>query len=196
MGGKVGHTDKQGIARAGKLAAEIKEALLDGGRREKGLRVEICGSIRRKVDVVGDIDIVVNWPLKELICVLEDWGQKDPNRQVELLSNPATVRKTANLIIDGMQVDLYFALDDQWGAMTLFLTGSRLFNIVLRGKAKKIGYKLNQYGLWHGDEIVAGKTEEQIFYALGIDYMAPEERSISYRQIRKIPQKEEMLWQS
>jgi len=194
MGGKLGDTKSREINSAEKLALELKAALLAGGREKLGMHVEICGSIRRRVQRVGDIDMAVNWDLLESVEILEEWGRRT-STEVIVLSNLDTVKKIVNLSIDGLQIDIYFAWLDQWGAMVLFLTGSRLFNIVMRGKAKKVGYKLNQYGLWHGDEIIAGRTEEQIFFALGMEYVTPEERSISYKRIKKINQKEEMLCQ-
>lgn len=193
MGGKIGKTEKQRIDKAVKLSSMIKDVLLADGRKEHGLKVEVCGSVRRKREYVGDIDIAVNWSLADLVTILQDWGEKD-SHDVVLMSDLKRAKKVVNLVIDEVQIDLYFARDDQWGAMLLFLTGSRLFNIVFRGKARKLGYKLNQYGLYHGDEVIAGKTEEQIFYALGIDYIAPEERSLTYKHIKKIEQKGEMLW--
>ena len=70
--------------------------------------------------------------------------------------------------------------------MALFLTGSQKFNIIVRGEAKRQGYKLNQYGLWQGDERIAGKSEEQIFDALGLKYVRPIDRSVeSFKRLER-----------
>lgn len=132
----------------------------------------ICGSVRRKCKMFGDIDIVTTTPLPE---VLDRFRGVEG---VEFVAVDAT-RKAMNIYIDGIQIDVYKADVANWGAMTLFLTGSAFLNIIMRAKAKKQGYKLNQYGLWLGDELLAGKTEQQIFDALGLKYLEPKERSLS-----------------
>jgi len=80
-------------------------------------------------------------------------------------------------LIDGVQVDMYHALPEQWGAMCLFLTGNAQFNIRLRLIAKKHGFKLNEKGLWSGENQVAGKDERQMFDVLGLEWLEPVDRS-------------------
>lgn len=150
------------------LAKEVKQALENGG-----VTVQICGSLRRGTPRVGDVDMVVNKVLSDVVKVLE------VAHGAELMSNMEKSKKAAHVLIEDVQFDLYYADPEEWGAMVLFLTGSKLFNILMRVKAKEQGYKLNQYGLWHGVERIAGRTEEQMFYALGMDYWTPESRSIS-----------------
>jgi DNA polymerase (family 10) len=132
----------------------------------------ICGSIRRGAKQFGDIDVVTEMPLPDVIKRFESIPGA-------VLKEVETSRKSMSIFIDGIQVDIYKATVQDWGAMTLFLTGSAFLNILMRAKAKKLGYKLNQYGVWMGDELIAGRDEEQIFYALGLKYLKPEERSLT-----------------
>jgi len=76
-----------------------------------------------------------------------------------------------------MQIDVFLATVENWGAMLLFATGSGKFNINMRGVAKRLfGYKLNQYGVWDGDVCLASKTEHEIFAVLKLPYQIPEKR--------------------
>ena len=81
---------------------------------------------------------------------------------------------------EGVHLNFYSASDDYWGAMELSLTGNLIFTTMIRGKAKKKGFKLNNYGLWWDGERVAGRTEYQIFYALDLDFVPPEKRNFVY----------------
>ena len=118
---------------------------------EPEARIHICGSIRRKEKMVRDIDILV----------------------IDAAMSGAFQRGAK---FDGVELNLCFIAPVSEGAGLLFLTGSSHFNISLRAIAKRKGMKLNRYGLWRGDALIASKTETDIFKALGIDYVAPEGR--------------------
>lgn len=136
----------------------------------------VCGSIRREMDTVGDIDVVVIAPLKtvsellERMCKVHGYG-------FETLSNMEKVKKSAHFLVNGIQVDVYQASREDWGGLVLFLTGSATFNIMMRAAAKKKGLKLSQYGLFRGEECIASRTEREIFLALGLRYVEPKDRS-------------------
>lgn len=152
--------------------------------QEAGHRVKICGSIRRRVPTVHDIDVVVSFPMESVVAALE----RIPT--AILLSNRAKALKTTQWLIDGIQVDVYGVFEDAWGAMTMFLTGSQMFNVLIRGEAKKQGYRLNQYGLFHHEDLIAAKTERLIFDALGLEWMEPEDRSKEgHRTMKKMLRK-------
>ena len=111
----------------------------------------ICGSIRRKEKMIRDIDILVI----------------DPDMHGKFQKGTK---------FEGVELNLCFVRKECEGAGLLFLTGDYKFNITLRSKAKGMGMKLNRYGLFRGDEVIASKTEEDIFKALGINYLVPEGR--------------------
>ena len=83
----------------------------------------------------------------------------------------------------GEQVDIYRTDEKGLGAMKLHLTGPKEYGIFLRSKAKKLGMKLNQYGLYKGEEMVASKTEKEILDKLGVKYLEPNERD-RFRSIK------------
>lgn len=150
------------------LALEVKDWL----QKHEVKKVMICGSLRRRCPNVGDIDVVVSEPLNKTVAALKAL----PGRAVLLLSNEKNIKKAADFLIDAVQVNVFATADENFGAMVMYLTGSKGFNIVIRGRAKKLGMKLNQYGLFLNGEVMAGRTEEQIFMALGLEYLEPEKR--------------------
>lgn len=138
----------------------------------------VCGSLRRGVKgSIGDIDIAVR-SIPQTIEVLKLLGADIILPQKSKFSTPMNI----DAVIDGIKVNIYQAAASNWGAMLLFLTGSGLFNIKMRVYAKAHGMKLNQYGLWRGDELLAAKTEHAIFLALGLKTILPEHREWAENQ--------------
>src|SRR5437667_301323 len=76
----------------------------------------------------------------------------------------------------GLQVDLRAVEPDAYGAALLYFTGSKAHNIDLRKIAQEKSYKLNEYGLFKGTRRAAGKTEEEVYAKLGLDWIPPELR--------------------
>jgi len=149
--------------------AEVKARQLSKLLDEYGVKYIVCGSLRRGTKTfVGDIDVVVNDLQKA--CIALGYGYID------------IYRKKVDFSWQEMKVNLYVASEEEWGAMTLFLTGNAFFNRIVRAQAIKEGqkygkrFKLNQYGLWDGDVRIAGRTEEEIFTKLGMRIVAPSER--------------------
>jgi len=134
-------------------------------------KLEIAGSIRRKKPDPRDVDIVMIPKSKKAVL---DYVSKQKK------GNIGVGEKLASYNIDGVEVDLYFATKENWGAMLLYLTGPQKYNIGLRMVAKKKGLLLNQYGLWkkNGDKklLLASQSEEEIYRALGKEWKAPELR--------------------
>jgi DNA polymerase (family 10) len=163
-----------------KIAMTLKEATEWAWKIQmildlKKIDSEICGSIRRmKPDGIGDIDMVVRRPVYDAVYAVV-------SRKLDFVfhgKNLTKETKQAAFTVKDIPFNFYGADENSWGAMVLFLTGSQLFNIIMRGEAKKQGYKLNQHGLWLGDDQIAGKTEKQMFDALGLEWVKPEDRSI------------------
>lgn len=145
------------------IEAEVAGRTLSKLLSDYDVKHLICGSLRRGTKpTVGDIDIVVSNLQKA--CVALGHGFID------------SYRRTIKLEQFSPPLNLYVASEEEWGAMSLFLTGNQWFNITTRARAKKLGYKLNQYGLWDGDKRLAGRTEEDIFRKLGMRYVSPSER--------------------
>jgi DNA polymerase (family 10) len=136
------------------------------------LRAAMCGSYRRGKELVGDIDVVMipvtthvklSAPAQELYRLINIHGK----RTSILRPSPE----------GPVQVDFYIATEDDWGAQVMTWTGSAGFNIKTRARAKRMGFKLSQYGLEKEGRLVAGHTEQEIFAALGMAYVPPNERN-------------------
>lgn len=126
-----------------------------------------CGSIRRFVETVGDIDIVV--------ATTEPAGVREavvgfPEAD-EVIGSGDT--KTSFLTREGMQVDIRTVLPQQLGSALLYFTGSKAHNIQLRQKAIEAGRLLSEYGLFEGERLVASESEEEIYRALGMQFVPP-----------------------
>lgn len=128
-----------------------------------GVRCEIAGSIRRRKELVGDIDIVAveNAPRKITGAKFIKGGDR--------------LRTYA---FKGIQVNVMLSSEAAWGASLLFATGSGKFNKMMRGLAKSKDLKLNRYGLWYDGMLQHCATEEGIFERLGLAYVPPSEREI------------------
>lgn len=126
----------------------------------------IAGSIRRNEPTIGDIDIMTSDPLGVIEQKLGDDAIKIRGKSKKL-----------DVDFKGMRINIYFATSLYWGAMLFFLTGPRSYEIAYRVKAKKKGWKLDQYGLWDKDDnVIASRTETSIYKALGKSYKQPELR--------------------
>jgi DNA polymerase (family 10) len=146
------------ISKANNFLSEIKEFC------EK---IEIAGSIRRQKSEVNDIDIVLIPKLREHLI------QKIRNiSKVEVQG-----KKLIRTEYSGIQVDIYFATKETWGILLLIRTGSKEHNIKLCQQAINKGMKLSsEKGLMKANEVIASKSEEEIFKGLGMNYIKPEDR--------------------
>ncbi|MDD5489913.1 MAG: DNA polymerase/3'-5' exonuclease PolX [Candidatus Moranbacteria bacterium] len=142
-----------------------------------------CGSFRRRRETIGDIDILaVARPHRDA----KQGGQAKNSRAImEYFCSMPNVEKiiargdTKSMVrLDiGIDADLRVVPEKSFGAALQYFTGSKDHNIELRKIAIRQGWKLNEYGLFDkNDKYLAGKTEEEIYKKLGLDWMAPEMR--------------------
>jgi DNA polymerase (family 10) len=133
-------------------------------------RMEPAGSYRRRKDTVGDLDIlaVAADPKPVMDRLAEYPGVK------QVLARGDT--KMSVRLASGLQVDLRVVPEDAFGAALQYFTGSKDHNVVLRGMAKSRGLKINEYGVFRGDEQIAGRTEEGVYAALDLPCFPPEMR--------------------
>jgi DNA polymerase (family 10) len=151
-------------------AETLKKKLEKSGLVE---RVEIVGSIRRMKETIGDIDILtIIKPGVDPMKVM-DFFVSLPEIKEVIAKGPA---KTSVALKIGMDCDLRVFEEKSFGAAMLYFTGSKEHNIEVRKIAIKKGYKLNEYGLFKDDTLVAGKSEEEIYRKLGMQYIPPEMR--------------------
>ncbi|MBD3405416.1 MAG: DNA polymerase/3'-5' exonuclease PolX [Candidatus Lokiarchaeota archaeon] len=133
-------------------------------------QVVIAGSYRRRRETVGDLDFLVDADDPEL--VMEAFSTLD-NVQDVLVKGPT---KTAVRLKSSLQMDLRVIPTESFGAGLQYFTGSVDHNVRLRGIARSMGLKLNEYGLYRDEELVAGEREEDIYESLGLAWITPELR--------------------
>jgi DNA polymerase (family X) len=179
-----------GARKEAQILASIEERAKDSGRHllsetaataeslveflrihDRNVELIPVGSLRRGRETCGDIDI------------LAVGGA--PNLMDALISHPHVERvlgqgdtKSSVRLRGGFQADLRLVPRESRGAAMQYFTGSKAHNIGVRDRAVQLGFKLNEYGLFRADvdTRVAGETEEGIYRALGMDWIAPELR--------------------
>ncbi len=150
-------------------AADLIRPLVDYLSKEVK-DIEVAGSYRRGKETVGDIDIL--------------GISRDAGKAMEFFVNyPETSRvisrgkaKTSVMLHAGIQVDFRVFEKDSYGAALLFFTGSQAHNVALRRICQEKGFKLNEYGIYRGEERVAGTSETEMYKKMGLPFIAPEMR--------------------
>lgn len=131
----------------------------------------IAGSLRRMRETIGDIDVMIE--------------SDDPEDSIKYFTKEPDIKEVlaagdtkASVKLDNsIQVDARVVPGKSWGAALLYFTGSKAHNIELRTLAMRNSLRLNEYGLFKEDEtMVAGRTEEEVYAALDLDYIEPEMR--------------------
>ena len=126
-------------------------------------KIEVAGSLRRKKETIGDIDILIT--SKNSGKVMDFFTKMDDIEDV-LAKGPTK----ASVRLEGIQADLRVLPEKTYGAALLYFTGSKQHNIALRKIAIKKGMKLSEYGLFNKktNKLLAGKTEEECYKKLGL----------------------------
>ncbi len=133
-------------------------------------RVALAGSLRRRKETIGDLDILV---VSKKSGSVMDFFVAMPE-VVHVTAHGET--KSAVKLESGLDVDLRVVSAESYGAALNYFTGSKDHNVELREMAMAKGWKLNEYGLFKGEKQLAGRTEEELYAALGMDYVPPEMR--------------------
>jgi DNA polymerase (family X) len=158
-----------------KLADQLVEHLLAIPGVEK---VTPAGSLRRGRDTVGDLDILVTGPA----CSADETRQKIAEHLLRFPGLMDVIAQGENKLSfrhrNGMQVDVRFLPPESFGAAMQYFTGSKAHNVSLRQRALKMGFTLNEYSLaeLETEKPVAGKSEEEIYAKLKLDFIPPELR--------------------
>ncbi|HLT38987.1 MAG TPA: DNA polymerase/3'-5' exonuclease PolX [Enhygromyxa sp.] len=157
------------LARVLDLAESIEATLA----RIPGVeQVAVAGSIRRRRETVGDIDVVVAAKRAAGARASQAFERMPAVARV-IASGPS---KTMVSLDNGLDADLRVVAPNSFGAALLYFTGSKAHNIALRKMALSRGWKLNEYGLFEGERSIAGRTELDIYEALGLPWIPPELR--------------------
>src|SRR5882757_1373102 len=141
-------------------------------------RITPAGSLRRGRETVGDLDILVTG---QACC-----GEAERQQAVQYIAKYPPLmsiiaqgdNKISFRLRSDMQVDVRLLPPESFGAAMQYFTGSKAHNVALRQRALKMGYTLNEYSLatLEGEKPIAGKTEEEIYAKLKLDYIPPELR--------------------
>lgn len=149
------------------LAQEIEAYL----RESKAVKdVTAAGSLRRGRETVGDLDLLVTG--SDAAAIAEHFVRFPAVVQVLAKGEDKVSVKLKN----DMQVDVRMLEPAAYGAALMYFTGSKEHNVALRDRAKRQGWKLNEYGLFKGEKSIAGKTEEEVYKKLGLEWIPPEIR--------------------
>ncbi|MDB4978305.1 MAG: polymerase [Candidatus Peribacteria bacterium] len=153
------------------IVSDVEE-ILKAVRAVPGVeKAEAAGSYRRQKPTVGDVDILV--------------VTKDPEKVIDLVAHLPLVKevvakggtKLSFNLQNLLRVDIRFVKEEEWGSALLYFTGDKEHNISLRKKAIERGWKLNEYCLSEGEKVIAQKSEEEIYTALGLPWVDPTKRT-------------------
>ena len=158
-------------------ANRVASSFIEKIKKIKGVeKVELAGSLRRKKSEVKDIDILAISNNPQVVM--------DEFIKLDLVSDILAKGPTKSSVIakeSNIQVDLRVLDKSSFGSAMVHFTGSKEFNVRLRQLAIKKGYKMNEYGVFAAgtgkkERLLAGKTEEEIFSLVKLDYVAAELR--------------------
>ena len=133
-------------------------------------QVSAAGSLRRRKETVGDLDILATASNATLVMdtlaahplVAQVLARGDTKQRVRLKS--------------GLELDLRVVPEESYGAAMQYFTGSKEHNIVVRRRAQERGLKINEYGVYRGETSIAGRAEEEVYAAVGLPWIPPELR--------------------
>jgi DNA polymerase (family X) len=194
---KAVETFKRATGRCRFDAAEATADELMAWIKKAGAAVESitpAGSLRRGKETVGDLDLLLTLAdghtAQKKVDALAEHILKYPRIERVLARGE---NKVSFNLDSAMQVDVRLLEKENFGAALLYFTGSREHNVSLRGRANDMGYTLNEYALatLKGERRVAGRTEEEIYAKLKLDFIPPELREncgeIAAAEAHKLP---------
>ncbi len=147
------------------------DCVINSIRKEKGvLSASLAGSIRRCNEIIKDIDIVA--------CA------KDPQSFADFFVSLPEIRnitargetKVSVILESGVNGDLRIVSEEAFPYALHHFTGSKEHNIAMRGRAKRMGIKMNEYGLFRENNIIPCESENEIFAVMGLPFIPPELR--------------------
>lgn len=184
---------KQGRGRF--LLREIIPEVLKIEERFKKIKgvvnMSVAGSTRRRKETIGDVDFLVavkdatdKYIVEKIMNTFVSMDEV-----IKVVGKGET--KSSVRWKNGLSMDLRLVKEGSFGAALQYFTGSKEHNIALRRIAMKMGYKLNEYGLFKGERKIKGETEEEIYEKLGMEWIPPELREDQEEIVlaigRKIP---------
>ena len=177
------HSQRASISDARAAAELIVEDLQK--LKEIG-QVAVAGSCRRRKETCGDLDILAtcsdSGPPMDCLAA---------HPLVDIVLQRGETKQRVRLKT-GMELDLRVVPEESFGAAMQYFTGSKEHNVVVRQRAKDLGLKLNEYGVFRYDVQVAGRTEEDVYAAIGLPWFPPElrenRREFEWADAGKLPE--------
>jgi DNA polymerase (family 10) len=167
-------------------ALPLAEAVVERLRQVPGVtHCDVAGSLRRRRETIGDIDLLITTSKPKL--AIQAYKTLPQVSQV-LEEGPTYVVVRFSF---GMNGDLRILKPGDYGSALVHYTGSREHNILIRERARKLGYKLSEYGFFRGNTRIACKTEADVYKKLKMQWIPPEIREatdeVSLAAAHKIP---------
>lgn len=161
------HSQRISIADARAAAEAIVEDLRS---LPEVTQCEVAGSCRRRRETCGDLDV---------LAVCSDSAVPMNRLAVHPLVEAVLLRgetKQRVRLKTGVELDLRVVPEESFGAAMQYFTGSKEHNVVVRHRAKELGLKINEYGVFRQETQIAGRTEEEVYAAIGLPWIPPELR--------------------
>jgi DNA polymerase (family X) len=156
------------------VAESAGETIVARLKAIKGVvRASVAGSLRRRKELVHDIDAVASVADEDARRAIMNAFLASPEA-VQIINDGDT--KSTIMLADGLKMDLRVVADDEYASALHHFTGSKEHSIVLRGRALDMGIKINEYGLWRGDQRLPIATEQDVYATIGMPYIEPELR--------------------
>jgi len=154
----------------GEILPTVKEVYEKLKNLKEVERVDPAGSVRRMKETIGDVDFLVISKEPEKVMdfftslpgIIKIWGKGGTKSSVRMK--------------EGFDMDIRVVPAKSYGSALQYFTGAKEHNIATRKIAMDKGLKLSEYGLFRGPKMIAGKTEEEVYKALGMDWIPPEMR--------------------
>lgn len=168
----LGHRRRKGRTPLGQALPQGRALVEQLGALSAVERIDLAGSLRRRRDTIGDLDVLVATEAPEQVA--EAFATLPQVREVIARGDT----KCSVLLESGLQADLRVLALESYGAALHYFTGSQQHNIALRDRAKRRGLRVNEYGVFREADgtRLGGATEAEIFGAVGLPFIPPELR--------------------
>ncbi len=154
----------------GDILPQVKEILKKLKSLKEVKQINVAGSARRMKETIGDVDILIvskkPQPVMDFFVSMQG---------VEKIWAKGSTRSSVRMR-QGFDCDLRVVREKSYGSSLQYFTGSKEHNIALRKIAIEKGLKLNEYGVFRGKKMIAGRTEKEVYKILGMDWIEPEIR--------------------
>lgn len=155
------------IAEARTAAEAIVHDLLE---LQEVRQASVAGSCRRRRETCGDLDVLAT---SASAGAAMDCLAQHSLVDAVLMRGDTKMRVRLQ---SGLEMDLRVVPDESYGAALQYFTGSKEHNVVVRQRARELGLKVNEYGVFRDDDQIAGATEEDVYAAIGLPWIPPELR--------------------